>query len=71
MRQIQGKMKAKQLTLRLPASLHEALLGAAAAEGMPVNTYCLYILARHDICTANNPIKKINTKKTQGPQKKT
>ena len=62
MKQIPGKQKPKQLTLRLPESLHVALIEAAAAEGLPVNTYCLYILSRHDIYKANKPI-KINNKK--------
>lgn len=63
MKKISGKQPATQLTLRLPASLHAALKEAAAADGLPLNTYCLYILSRHDIYKANNPIKTINNKK--------
>lgn len=31
----------------MPASLHLLLKSAAQAEGMSLNQYCLYILARH------------------------
>jgi len=50
MKKLADKQTAKQLTLRLPGSLHEALKAAAAEEGLSLNTYALYILARHDIC---------------------
>jgi len=56
MKQLPGKQEATRLTLRLPTSLYEALKEAAAEDGLPLNTYCLYILARHDIVgqTAQN-----------------
>jgi hypothetical protein len=39
----------RQMPLRLPASLHEELKAAASGEGLSLNQYCLYILARHGI----------------------
>jgi len=59
-----------RMTLRLPASLYEALKTAAAEDGLPLNTYCLYILARHDIYTAKNTT-KLSQKKEQKNIKKT
>lgn len=67
MKTLPGKKQSTRLTLRLPASLYDALKTAAAEDGLPLNTYCLYILSRHDICKElliNKPIKKINKKKT-------
>jgi len=63
MKQLPGKQEATRLTLRLPTSLYGALKEAAAEDGLPLNTYCLYILARHDICRANSP-KQAGKKKT-------
>jgi len=60
MKKISGKQQGARMTLRLPSSLQEALKITAAAEGLPLNTYCLYILSRHDIYKANKPIKRIN-----------
>lgn len=37
----------RQMPLRLPASLHDQLKTAASAEGLSLNQYCLYLLARH------------------------
>jgi hypothetical protein len=37
----------RQMPLRLPAALHEDLKTAAAAEGLSLNQYCLFLLARH------------------------
>lgn len=50
MKTIPGKKEATRVTLRLPASLYDGLKKAAAEDGLPLNTYCLYILSRHDIC---------------------
>lgn len=53
MKKLTGRQAATRMTLRLPHSLYEALKTAAAADGLPLNTYCLYVLSRHDICKAN------------------
>lgn len=37
----------QQMPLRIPSSLHVLLKEAARAEGMSLNQYCLYLLARH------------------------
>ncbi len=37
----------QKMTLRLPRSLYDALRLAAAAEGISLNQYILYILAKH------------------------
>jgi hypothetical protein len=36
-----------QMPLRIPASLHRSLKIAAKREGVSLNQYCLYLLARH------------------------
>lgn len=36
-----------QMPLRLPGTLHQALKEAASKEGVSLNQYCLYLLARH------------------------
>ncbi|EKD42130.1 MAG: hypothetical protein ACD_73C00317G0003 [uncultured bacterium] len=36
-----------QMPLRVPASLHEILKSASETEGISLNQYCLYLLARH------------------------
>ena len=38
------KERPKQLTLRLPESLHERLIAGARVEGVPLNTFCMYLL---------------------------
>lgn len=38
---------ASQMPLRIPATLHEDLKKAAEEEGLSLNQYCLYLLARH------------------------
>lgn len=40
------KSSAQQLTLRVPKSLHEALKKLAGEEGVPLNQFCLYLLAK-------------------------
>ena len=37
-----------QFKLRLPRSLHRALAEHAKTEGISMNQYCLYLLARND-----------------------
>ncbi len=46
MKQLKAKKRPKQLTLRLPASLHTALQKEAASEGASLNQYCVYILSK-------------------------
>lgn len=36
-----------QMPLRIPKSLHEDIKLAAAAEGVSLNQYCLYLLSKH------------------------
>lgn len=36
-----------QMPLRVPASLHKDLKKAAQAEGVSLNQYCLYLLAKN------------------------
>lgn len=36
-----------QILLRLPQELHEDLKRASQIEGLSLNQYCLYLLARH------------------------
>ncbi len=36
-----------QILLRLPRELHQEIKRAAEIEGLSVNQYCLYLLARH------------------------
>jgi hypothetical protein len=40
------KDKPKVLTVRLPISLHKEISEAAAADGITLNTYCIYILSK-------------------------
>jgi predicted DNA binding CopG/RHH family protein len=63
MKTIPGKKETTRLTLRLPASLYDALKTASAEDGLPLNTYCLYILSRHDICKSYKNVSKKKTKK--------
>lgn len=58
MKTLPNKKESTRLTLRLPLSLYNALKISAAADGLPLNTYCLYILSRHDICKQKNLLKK-------------
>ena len=37
-----------QFKLRIPKSLHKALAERSKAEGISMNQYCLYLLARND-----------------------
>ena len=37
-----------QFKLRIPKSLHRALAERSKAEGISMNQYCLYLLARND-----------------------
>ena len=37
-----------QFKLRIPKSLHKALAERSKAEGIRMNQYCLYLLARND-----------------------
>ncbi len=41
---LEKKERAKQLTLRIPKSLHERLIEGANRDGVPLNTFCLYLL---------------------------
>ncbi len=41
------KRQSTQMPLRVPEELHKDLKAAAAAEGLSLNQYCLYLLARH------------------------
>lgn len=36
----------QQMPLRVPPELHEAIKKTAQAQGMSLNQYCLYVLAR-------------------------
>ena len=36
-----------QILLRLPRQLHQDIKEAAETEGLSLNQYCLYLLARH------------------------
>lgn len=38
-----------QFKLRLPKSLHRLLADHAKSEGLSMNQYCLYLLARNDV----------------------
>lgn len=37
-----------QFKLRIPKSLHKSLAEHSRAEGISMNQYCLYLLAKHD-----------------------
>lgn len=63
MRTIPYKKEETRMTVRLPASLYAALKKAAAEDGLPLNTYCLYILSRHDICKQHKKAAGQKTKK--------
>jgi hypothetical protein len=40
-----------QFKLRIPKSLHRSLAERSKAEGISMNQYCLYLLARNDALT--------------------
>ena len=43
-----------QFKLRIPKSLHRSLAEHSRREGISMNQYCLYLLARNDALAANN-----------------
>ena len=43
-----------QFKLRIPKSLHRSLAEHSKREGISMNQYCLYLLARNDAITTNN-----------------
>ena len=43
-----------QFKLRIPKSLHRALAERSKAEGISMNQYCLYLLARNDALMMKN-----------------
>lgn len=43
------RRKIAQMPLRLPAELHEELKQAAAQQGLSLNQYCLFLLARYGL----------------------
>lgn len=42
------EMYSGQFKLRIPKSLHKSLAEHSKREGISMNQYCLYLLARHD-----------------------
>ena len=42
-----------QFKLRIPKSLHRSLAEHSRREGISMNQYCLYLLARNDAITPN------------------
>ena len=47
-----------QFLLRLPREFHEELKRVAQAEGLSLNQYCLYLLARHSASSETQKTKK-------------
>ena len=43
-----------QFKLRMPKSLHRSLAEHSKREGISMNQYCLYLLARNDALATNN-----------------
>lgn len=48
------EMYSGQFKLRIPKSLHKSLAEHSKREGISMNQYCLYLLARHD--ALQNPV---------------
>lgn len=47
MKKIKDKQRPHRLTLRIPQTLNEDLVKAAAREGIPLNQYCIYLLSKN------------------------